>query len=283
MQFTFDELNMSIMDNFIETNKNIKICPNKKCKYLVKAQNSIAKEIICKCGLVFCFSCLKESHIPCNCEMAKLFLAIDDEMTSRNKINLDNEIIKQCPNCETKITKYKLGPHITCKDCNYQFCWNCLEKWGFHNFENCHKNNKETNKFIKYYNIYKIHENNDKFIESTLKKNIETSKNELINKTLVYDDVKFLDDALNLIFDCNRILKYTFIFHCFLALNSNVNVFEYTFENFQIQYNEFLELIESDKISSIINLSGEIFNKKFIEFKEKILSLIDLLNKIKKF
>ena len=143
--------------------------------------------------------------------------------------------------------------------------------------------NKETNKFIKYYNIYKINENNDKFIENTIKINIETSKNELINKTLVYDDIKFLDDALNLILDYNRILKYTFIFHCFLALNSNVNVFEYTFKYFQIIYNEFLELIESDKISSIIIiLFGEIFNKNFIELKKKILSLIDLLNEIKK-
>ena len=74
--------NISI-DNYIETNKNIKIRPNKKCKYLVKAQNSIAKEIICKCGLVFCFSCLKESHIPCNWEMAKHFLTIDEEIIQK--------------------------------------------------------------------------------------------------------------------------------------------------------------------------------------------------------
>ena len=86
---------------------------------------------------------------------------------------------------------------------------------------------------------------------------------------------------MNLIFNFNRILKYTFALHFFLAFNSDIYIFEYNFPRFQIHCDELLELIESDEISSIIKLDEEIFKKNFIEFRKKIISLIDLINKNK--
>ena len=60
----------SVVFNFIRTNKDVTMCSNPKCNYSVKVHNKL-KEIKCKCGSIFCFSCLEESHIPCSCEIVK--------------------------------------------------------------------------------------------------------------------------------------------------------------------------------------------------------------------
>ena len=72
----------SVVRNFTVTNKEIKSCPNPRCNISIRVQDKIAKEIKCKCGTVFCFSCLEESHIPCDCEMAKQWLEFTKDKDS---------------------------------------------------------------------------------------------------------------------------------------------------------------------------------------------------------
>ena len=85
--------------NFIQTCKNIKHCPNKKCNYYIKCLTNIPKEIKCKCGFVFCFSCLNESHNPINCDMARTWNAIDLEYQKKYKLDEIGYTKQKCPSC----------------------------------------------------------------------------------------------------------------------------------------------------------------------------------------
>lgn len=58
---------------------------------------------------------------------------------------------KQCPECRKPIEKNQGCNHMTCKICNYEFCWLCLGKWSEHGqktggYYNCNKYEELKNK-----------------------------------------------------------------------------------------------------------------------------------------
>ena len=300
----------SVVYNFIRTNKEIKVCPNAYCNYSIRVQDSIAKEIICKCGYIFCFSCLEESHIPCNCEMVKkwnsfqkkLYKKYSDLIKTRDgnlkyldDYNWIKNNTKKCPKCQISIEKNQGCNHMVCQKeaggCGYQFCWNCLGSWKHHNY-NCYKNeekkinneleDKELDRFIKYYKGWKIQEYNINFNEK-IRNKIEEYKNDLVEeKNLVQDDVKFLEDALETIFNCNRLLKYIFIFGYFLKENANITLFEYNYHFLHYQNDLLLESIELEKLPNIIEIQDKnLFQKMFLEYKDNTFSLIKLIETYK--
>ena len=270
----------SIENNFIKTCNNIKKCPNPKCDYYIKCLNNIPKEIKCKCGFIFCFSCLNESHIPINCDMIRTWKAIDLEFQKKCKLEADER--KKCPSCSKLIEKNHISTHIECKDCSYEFCWNCLGKWETHDFD-CYENISDKNRFLKFYKICKGYEKNIEFFE-ILKLRINQLKLELIkNKTYVgKDDVIFLDKSYDVLVDNNRFLKNIFIFYFFLNLEADIKLFEHNFQYFLKQNNSLLEMIEFKTLDDIINIEDITdFNQKFIDYREKVLSIIKLIQTYK--
>ena len=78
------------------------------------------KDVKCENNHSYCFLCLKPSHgkIPCN----KLFNSSLNEYAKKN-------FLKNCPKC-TIITEKNSGcNHITCTNCNFQWCWLCNEEY----------------------------------------------------------------------------------------------------------------------------------------------------------
>ena len=267
----------TIENNFIKTCQNIKHCPNEKCNYYIKCLNNIPKEIRCKCGFVFCFSCLNESHNPINCDMTRTWKAIDLEYQKKYKLDEIGYKNQKCPNCSSLIEKSQISTHIICnKDfCLYQFCWNCLGKWKTHNFD-CYKNKVDKNKFLKYYKICKGYEYNNDLFENLKIRIIQLKIQLTEDKNYVFkDDVKFLDEAFELIVDNNRFLKNIFIFYYFLNINADIQIFEHNFQFFLKQNNLLLELIEFKKLDEIINIENiNTFKQKFVEFRDKALTII---------
>ena len=85
-----------------------------------------------------------------------------------------------------------------------------------------------------------------------------------------------MDDTLNTLYDCNRLLKYIYIFGYFLADNANMTLFEYNLEILQNQTDSLLELIELDRLPSIIETFDEnLFKKMFNSYKDNVHSLIN--------
>ena len=266
----------SVEQNFIKKCKNIKSCPNPKCNYYIKCSSNIPKEIECKCGFVFCFSCLNESHIPINCDMISTWNAIDSEYQKKYKVNEESFKTKTCPKCSKLIKKRHISIHTKCSEelCGYEFCWNCLGSWETHEFD-CYKNKVDKNRFLKYYNICKGYEKNVSLFDF-LKIRIEDLKIHLTEERsyIGEDDVKFLNESQALIIDSNRFLKNIFIFYYFLDYNANIQIFEYNFQSFLKYNNALLELIEF-RIDEIIKIENEkIFREKFLKCREEFLPII---------
>jgi len=49
---------------------------------------------------------------------------------------------KPCPRCLINIEKVHGCMHMTCRSCNFEFCWICMGDWAEHN-EGSWKCNKE--------------------------------------------------------------------------------------------------------------------------------------------
>ena len=104
---------------------NKKFCPYLKCSSYAERKDETIKDVKCKNNHSFCFICLNKPHgkIPCN-------IQIDKNLEEYAK----EKFIKKCPQCGTWTEKYEGCNHITCLECNYQWCWLCNGNYNINHY-----------------------------------------------------------------------------------------------------------------------------------------------------
>ena len=293
-----------ILRNFTESNIDIKMCPNPDCNLCVKLPGHGMYEIKCQCGALFCFKCLKESHRPCECFIIDMWNKKNNSESENSKWLVLNT--KQCPNCHKYIEKNQGCNHMTCRKsaggCGYEFCWICLGEWAPHgsSYFKCEKYdpNKEDEikkklknemkfeleKYINYFDNYTLQNNSQKYVLN-LKDKIKDMKESLEKeKNLPYSELGFLDEALNTVIDCHRILKNIYVFGYYMKQNINKKAL--------IEYNQYMlnrecdllhELLELESLPNIIMIEElEQFNKEFMKYKGHVISLISSISQFRK-
>ena len=310
----------SLVRNFIARSKNIKSCPNPRCNLSIRVPVSLAKEIKCQCGWNFCFLCLEESHVPCDCEMAKLWRESTREKGSGEDFIWMKENTKNCPKCGINIQKNQGCNHMTCQrkagGCGFEFCWVCLGPWNAHmitsidsyytcmntgnkkekkkekkkkeipeKFRNKFKDKKKDllDRYIQFYQSWDSHRNSLEFAYK-LKDRVKEFKNDLVNKKGMLEvDVNYLDDSLNMIIECNRLLKNIFVYEYFLDESSNFVLFENNLEILQNQTDSLLELIELNQLPNILKITEpKKFQEEYLKYKDHNLALIKSTQTFKK-
>ena len=106
-------------------NSEVQLCPYPDCEsYAKKGKN---KYVTCiHNGHNFCYKCLKNWHGKESCKIDK-----DKSFEKwRNSYN-----VKKCPQCKYFIEKNEGCNHIKCINCNYEFCWLCLNKYKSGHFD----------------------------------------------------------------------------------------------------------------------------------------------------
>ena len=83
--------------------------------------------VACKNGHKFCFECLKPWHGTTTCEQM-----IEKDFAKWKK----NKIVKRCPNCKIFTEKNEGCNHMTCPQCDFQWCWLCEGEYKYGHFEN---------------------------------------------------------------------------------------------------------------------------------------------------
>ena len=109
------------IDIIKDDNKNP--CPHPDCESFLE-KSKVSKYVKCKNGHYYCFDCLKPPHgkKPCLSLDSKFFLW----QKSKN--------IKRCPKCKIFIEKNEGCNHITCNNCQLQWCWLCEGEYTYEHY-----------------------------------------------------------------------------------------------------------------------------------------------------
>ena len=105
---------------------NVQLCPYPDCESYAKKEDN--NKYVCCIGKKhkFCFNCLKDWHGKNKCDNS-----VDKSFQKwRNSYK-----VKRCPRCKFFIEKNEGCNHITCRNCNYEFCWLCMGKYSYNHFD----------------------------------------------------------------------------------------------------------------------------------------------------
>jgi ariadne-1 len=120
------KLDQWILDQFVDSSKNVKWCPKPGCGQAVEYDGGDAIDVVCKCGTSFCFHCGNPAHSPAPCDLVKKWLTINDDGEAASE-RLIQSLTKPCPKCGTRIEKNRHCNHMKCSKCNFDFCWQCMQ------------------------------------------------------------------------------------------------------------------------------------------------------------
>ena len=113
----------------LDTNKKIKLCPFPDCDGYAE-KKKFSKYVKCNKGHEFCFECLTAPHGSKAC--SKIIDAGFEEWKQHT-------MVKRCPNCKFWTEKNEGCNHMTCSQCNFQWCWICQKECvaGHYDFGPC--------------------------------------------------------------------------------------------------------------------------------------------------
>lgn len=252
----------SVVRSFVEDSSKLKWCPAPRCERAIRADTGV-KSVNCDCGFKFCFACGEEEHGPVSCE--NLLMWLDK---CRNESETAHWIIantKKCPKCLVRIEKNQGCNHMTCHACKHDFCWICMEPWEGHGnhtggYYKCNKYDPkkkpatsaeeakaELDRYLHYYQRYHNHDQSKRFAfkqrEQTEKRMTELQ--ETAGKKITWMDVQFLKAATDQVYDCRRVLKYTYAFGYFLKTDGpEKDLFEYLQQELEKNTEHLSELSE---------------------------------------
>ncbi|CAK62137.1 unnamed protein product (macronuclear) [Paramecium tetraurelia] len=105
-----------------ESDPTLRHCPNKQCELYVLLDSKR-----CQCGQEICVDCGNQYHGLSSC---------DELMDSIFVLDSRQEKIQRCPKCKIVVQKEGGCNHMTCKRCEYQFCWICRRKYTQQHYNN---------------------------------------------------------------------------------------------------------------------------------------------------
>jgi len=230
--------------SFVDINRNMRWCPGKSCVCAVQARGAITEVRCSYCSAIFCFKCGLEAHSPISCHQLGLWLEKNSNESETANWILANT--KRCPICSTRIEKNQGCNHMTCRQCRHDFCWICMESWANHGtntggYYNCNRYQgsveapsnetsrakQELDRYLFYYKRWAVHEQAGKFADDQRQK-VEARMVELQTQESVgWIDVQFLQQAVEQLIECRRVLKYTYAFAYCLPSGPKKQLFEY--------------------------------------------------------
>ena len=105
--------------------KNKKLCPKPDCDgFLQNSKKS--KYVKCEYDHEYCFDCLRPPHGKESC---------DDNLEKQSVNWTKGKRVKRCPRCKIYTEKNEGCNHMTCVNCNYQWCWLCEDEYKYGHYD----------------------------------------------------------------------------------------------------------------------------------------------------
>ncbi|KAH8076396.1 hypothetical protein JL721_395 [Aureococcus anophagefferens] len=250
------------VENYVSFTKELRWCPGAGCTKVARAGPCVGA-VKCApngCGANFCFRCGEEAHAPCDCALvARWVEKCQNESETANWILANT---KRCPKCQTRIEKNQGCNHMNCSQCKYEFCWMCMGDWSDHGattggYYKCNKYDpakadaddgddqarakRELDRYLHYYKRYHGHDQAMAFatkqLEATERRMVELQESTQGS----WIDVQFLKAANEMVIECRRVLKNTYVFGYYLPTDAAKQ--RELFENLQEHLEKFTETL----------------------------------------
>jgi ariadne-1 len=225
----------SIVESFIEDNKNMKWCTSTpSCGNCIQTNlpPSIPLDVRCFCGHEFCFKCQKPPHLPATCDMMRGWIQkSQDDSETANYIVANT---KECPKCG-KITEKNGGcNHMTCP-CGYHWCWLCNGHFADyqhscgryktptysidHNAADVKRDEsvKVSNaramleRYMHYFTRFKVHEDSrakEKNTRDAIREKMKVMATLQRNATF---DIDKIEESTEVLFRCRKTMQYAYV------------------------------------------------------------------------
>ena len=124
-------VNAALFDVYLRKTSDIRMCPNNECNYagMINTTSACKDNLECaKCGVQW-----KEKIHYSTMDKAKEFIVNNSSKRSEALCELWEEMFaRRCPRCDVSIQKSGGCDHMTCKKCQYEFCWVCSQRFNGH-------------------------------------------------------------------------------------------------------------------------------------------------------
>lgn len=220
---TFQRYRQLQWQSFVDDAEDYCWCPKPTCGNVI-GFTTRCKTVRCLCSHVFCFKCRTPAHAPTECLDAEVWRSKDGgEDVLSAQLLLKNT--KPCPKCKTKTEKNGGCMYITCTQCRIGWCWHCGDMDPSHHVFECNRPQygwddvaaTGQDKYLFYFERYFNHLQSEKITDDVVKK-CQTRLEQLNAAGASYNQLQSLLRAVQLIAECRRVLKWTYVRAYFLSV-----------------------------------------------------------------
>ena len=153
---------------------------------------------------------------------------------------------------------------MTCRKCNYEFCWLCCKNWSKHGEEayQCNKyNDQEESKknqakilLQRYLFHFERYQNHAKSLElqNKLQEKVKEIADFMQEKAMMgFAESRFFDLALQTLEESRRVLMNTYIFAYYIKRNNHLDMFENNQRDLEVAVEMLCSLMEQEDHSSM--------------------------------
>lgn len=252
-----------LLHSFVEGRKELEWCPGRDCINAAKAEFGSMITVECSCKHLWCFSCKMDAHLPCTCELAEKWSKLCN--SDQENLTWVNAYAKKCVKCKNFIEKNQGCSHMTCR-CGYEFCWLCLKEWksvgGYGHACNKPKevvaqedHQKQLQGYLERFTHYgERYTFNEQAVNITTNKSLKNADNIVktllqTKKSIKYNDVEFILEAIQEIIRSRRILQWTYCYGYYCKDKTNQ---KHLFETQQSQLERFADELH-DKAEKVVD------------------------------
>ncbi|EGC37299.1 hypothetical protein DICPUDRAFT_94109 [Dictyostelium purpureum] len=282
-----------VTKDFVSNDKHLEFCPNPTCGNAIKFSGvgRPSDVVECHCGTRFCFSCGSEKHNPVSCAQLKEWKSKNSN--DQESLKLIKATCKPCYHCGMPTERIQGCNHMVCRKeqggCGGEWCWMCRGPWKTHGqhtggFYSCNKYEQsdgkkadessamvkqESDRFLHYFTRYFNHDMLMKHAIKMREEEMEDKMNQFRELTNLNPD--FLQEAIELLIECRRILKYTYVFGYYLSDNVPGKTF---FEYQQANAEGITELLSESVYINVALINAEDMKNRVRVTKKYITNLV---------
>ena len=247
-----------LIADFVERAREFTFCTGPDCTMIAWSIDGANGAVQCtRCNSEFCFQCRDHPHSPARCSSVQNWNEVVGDSRFWIKKNA-----KPCPSCNAPIEKNDGCNHIKCSQCDYDFCWICLNRldthMGRHECNRYDPDAGQESRDVFYSERFQAQAGAEDFAKAHLA-NIDSDLQKLADRRFDLQDasVDIVESSRAALLDARRFLKFSYVAARDIALRStDLRTFESHQGTLELFVEKLSRLSESS-LTALYNNGGE--------------------------